>query len=175
MSFCAVLSPGLCPRGNSPRGRLHLTRCRECRASLLDGGYFCLKHGSVRTLDSFQGQSGNCPVPRALWLHSASHLSLPAPLHRAPDDASARCCLANLTNSTNANCLLLVWGKTKGALMEGQGLSVSQAGQHASGGLQPLPPAPRAAPLVGTVVFLASRPSPSGSSVRRGTLSSSTN
>lgn len=102
---------------------------------------------------------------------SASHLSLPAPLRRAPDDASARCCLANLANSTNVNCLRLVWEKTKGALMEGQGLSVSQAGQHPSGGLQPLPLAPRAAPLV---VFLTSRPSPRGSSMRRGTLSSST-
>lgn len=140
-AFCAVPSPGLCPRGNSPGGRLHLIQSRECRASLLDGGYFCLKLG--QDPGELPGSEWELPGSHGSLAMLSLALCLPAPPRRAPADASAGCCLANLANSTDESGLRLVWGKTEGALMEGHGPLGSQAGQHPGGVPQPLLPAPR--------------------------------
>ena len=78
----------------------------------------------------------------APWLPALPRTRPSAPLRRAPDDASAGCCLANLASCTHESWLLLMWRKTnQRALVVGQGVPVAQVARHPGGVLQRLPPA----------------------------------
>lgn len=135
---CRAVS-GARPRRELPGRERH----RESRASPPDGGYFCPEQGSVRTLESFQAQRGNGPVPMAPGVRALP--PVPPALCVVPHAAPA--------SPMEEPWLVLMPGSTGGGWRHRQSLSGCGAGQHSPRVLpgqlwfsSPLSPAQEGAP-----------------------------